>query len=852
MIDRWLRAALAAALLGSPAAHAAAQDEPKKPDDKPAEAAKPEKPDEGPKLPGKKPKNGVKPYDEVVTKEARSDNGLFLVHRVDDKVYYEIPQGAFGLPMLWVTQIAQTSGGRDIMGTLGKDTVVRWEYREADDKVLLRQVRFDMRADAKDPINNAVEASSVAPIIQAFSVAAYGKDKAPVIDVTSLFTSDVPEFSVKNRLRAAAIDPRRSFIDQIKSFPENVEARVLATFNPGGRGGFGGGGGPPVPTEMFGGGAEGSITATIHHSMVKLPDDPMKPRKYDDRVGFFAVGFEDYSDTSNAQVEEVQYISRWRLEKKDPAADVSEPKKPIVYYIAREVPDRFRPFIKKGVEDWQKAFEKAGFKNAIIAKDAPSPQEDPDFDPEDARYSVIRWLPTTVQNAMGPSVTDPRTGEILEADIQMYHNVLALSRDWYFVQASPNDERAQKLPLPDDLVGELIRYVVAHEVGHTLGFPHNMKASSAYTVEELRSKEFTEKNGTEASIMDYGRFNYVAQPGDNARLIPLIGPYDEFAVEWGYKQFPDAKDYEAEKKKLDEIVARQRGDAKLRFGDPNPGEDPSQQTEDLGSDPVAATELGLKNLERVAGYLVKATCKAGENYELLTNMYQQVINQRNREFGHVTAVVGGFVRDNAYFGDADKQFLPVPTDRQKAAVAFLNEKAFKVPDWLVAPDILQQIEATGAADRILASQTNLLFNLLNDGRLARMSEHAMRSTDAYRPIDLIGDLTTGIFSELGGEKVNVDLYRRNLQRAYVQVLAEQVRRPTAESDAPALARGELKKLAKSLEAAVAKVEESNPTTRYHLEDLQTRISQALDPRLQPADLAGGTAPRPNGVEEYSH
>ncbi|MHC5544038.1 zinc-dependent metalloprotease, partial [Singulisphaera rosea] len=333
------------------------------------------------------------------------------------------------------------------------------------------------------------------------------------------------------------------------------------------------------------GGSVGAVTVRLHHSMVKLPESLMHPRRYDDRVGFFTETFEEYGNIKSHQVEDVQYITRWRLEKKDSSADVSEPKKPIVFYIGREVPEKWRSWVKKGVEAWQGAFEKAGFKNAILAKDAPTPQEDPDWDAEDARYSSIRWLPAKVENAMGPHVHDPRTGEILESDILMYHNVLKLVRDWYFVQASPNDTRAQGLPLPDDLIGELIAYVVSHEVGHTLGFPHNMKASSSYTVDQLRNPVFTKENGVEASIMDYGRFNYVAQPGDGARLIPIIGPYDRFAVEWGYREFKGAKTYEDEKTELDKIVARQLKDATLRFGDPNPAEDPSQQTEDLGPDP---------------------------------------------------------------------------------------------------------------------------------------------------------------------------------------------------------------------------------------------------------------------------
>lgn len=829
----WAPGLLAMLLLAGLPGPSIAQDEPEPKDDEPkaeADEGKAESKKDAPKS-----KNGVKPYDEVIAEDAETDPGLFLVHRADGKVYYEIPTDALDVPMLWVTQIAQTSKGRDIMGTLGDDLVVRWELREDDEKVLLRQVRFTMRAEEGDAIAGAVEASNLSPIIMAFPVAAYGKDKAPVVDVTGLFTEDVAELSVKERLGAERVDPKRTFIEQTKSFPENIEVKVLTTYNP--RSPRGGGDGPPA---FFGSSGDDTITAVVHHSMVKLPDDPMEPRRYDDRVGYFTVGFEDYSSDEH-QVDEIRYITRWRLEKKDADAEVSDPVEPIVFYVGREVPEKWRPFVKQGIEAWQGAFEKAGFSNAILAKDAPDPRQDPDWDAEDARYSSIRWLPTDVQNAMGPHVHDPRTGEILESDIQMYHNVIKLCRDWYFVQASPNDERAQDLPLPDDLMGELIAYVVSHEVGHTLGFPHNMKASSSYTVEELRSKEFTEKYGTEASIMDYGRFNYVAQPGDGARLIPIIGPYDEFAVEWGYRRFDGE---EAEEEGLAELVEKQLDDPKLRFGDPNPGEDPSQQTEDLGSDPVLATEMGLKNLERVAGFLVEATSEEGENYDLLRNMYDQLVGQFRRETGHVANVVGGFYRNNAWYGDADTQFEAISPEQQRKAVAFLNEHAFRTPEFLVRPDVLLRLEADGAADRILGMQRGLLGSLMDEGRLKRMAEHVSRAAEdgPYRPIDLIRDLSDGIFAELDPEEARaIDLYRRNLQRAYVDMLIGQVKADSNTSDLPALARGELRRLLDSIREGLSLAAvERDPTSQYHLQDLRDRIAQALDPRgsLVGVDVAG--------------
>jgi len=554
----------------------------------------------------------------------------------------------------------------------------------------------------------------------------------------------------------------------------------------------------------------------------------MKPRKFDDRVGFFTEAFQDFGDISNHQVEDVRYITRWRLEKRDPAAELSEPKKPIVFYVGREVPDKFRPAIKKGIEAWQVAFEKAGFKKAIIAKDAPTVREDPDWDAEDARYSTIRWLPAAIENAMGPHVHDPRSGEILEADILVYHNILKLTRDWYFIQASPNDAKAQTLPLSDDLISDLLTYVVAHEVGHSLGFPHNMKASSSFTVAQLRDPKFTNENGTEASIMDYGRFNYVAQPGDGARLIPMIGPYDKFAVEWGYKPFPEAATFEAEKARLDEIVARQIKDVTLRFGDPT-GSDPSSQTEDLGSDGVAATELGLKNLDRVASYLVKATSKKGEDYELLRNMYQQLLAQRNRELGHVIALVGGSVETNLYFGDAEKRFDPVPAEKQKEAVAFLLKNGFQVPTALIDPAITDRLEADGAVGRIGNAQASLLRQLVSDTRIRRMAEQTSRNpTTAYSPRVFLNDLREGIWAELKNEPVAIDLYRRNLQRTHLEMMINEVGRDSTSSDLPALARAELR----TLLAQVGGLESSKVSepTKVFLDDVKARITQALEPK----------------------
>jgi Met-zincin/Domain of unknown function (DUF5117)/Domain of unknown function (DUF5118) len=776
-----------------------------------------------------RPKIKIRPYDRVITKEAKTSPGLFLVHRIEDKVYFEIPTAELGKEMLWVTQLEQTQAGYSHAGEPVGDRVVRWEQR--GDDILLRDVKYEIRADVNDPIKDAVKATSLEAIIAVLPIQAFGKDKRPVVDVTPILTGDLPEFTARRRLRASGIDPRRTFIDKVKAFPTNIEAKVLMTYRPRGAGGLQLPTGPTIP--IGDDSALSGVTVMLHHSLIDLPDAPMHPRRYDDRVGLFSVSFEDYGSPKQ-EVEKVRYVTRWRLEKKDPKAAVSEPKKPIVFYVGREVPAKYRPWIRKGIEAWQPAFEKAGYKNAILAKEPPSPQEDADWDAEDARYSSIRWLPSTIENAYGPHVHDPRTGEILEADIRVYHNILKLVRDWYFVQASPSDLKAQTLPLSDDLMGELLAYVTSHEVGHSLGFRHNMKASSSYTIEQLRNPEFTRKNGVEASIMDYGRFNYVAQPGDGARLIPIIGPYDEFAVEWGYREFPDAKTYAQEKKELEKITARQLEDVKLRFGDPNPFEDPSQQMEDLGSDPIGATELGLKNLDRVAGYLVKATAKSGENYELLGEMYEQLLGQRRRELGHVASLVGGFVRNNLWYPEGKKVFEPVQAAQQKKAVAFLIEHGFRTPASLIAPDVLDRLESHGTAERILAAQQSLLRSLVNKTRLDRMSELATRvPTDAYTPADLVNDLHAGIFWPAPRGHFEIDLYRRNLQRAYVDLLAGFLDNPADNSDLPALARAELEELSKEVKAIFTAESQGTATvnliTRKHLEDIKTRADHALDP-----------------------
>lgn len=786
----------------------------------------------------------IKPYAEVITDTMTSDPGLFLVHRDDDKVFFEIPPSELDQDMVWVTQIAGTQAGYSYAGMPVGDRVVRWEKR--GDRVLLRDVKYDIRADVNDPIQVAVQATSVAPIIHVFPVLAYGKDQSPVIDATPVFTTEKPEFSAKGNLDVQDLDSKRTFLEQVKSFPTNIETQVLATYTIRREGEFGSSGrrrraAGPVSRDD----SQSGVTVLLHHSMVKLPEEPMKPRVFDERVGFFSVGFNDYGDDSEHEVEEVRYATRWRLEKKNPKKKLSEPVEPIIWYVSREVPAKWQPYVIAGIEAWQPAFEKAGFKNAIIGKLAPTRQEDPDWDPEDARYTTVRWLPSTVTNAFGPHVHDPRTGEILEADIRMYHNILKLVRDWYFVQASPSDPRAQTLPMPDDLIGELLAFVVTHEVGHSLGLPHNMKASSTYTVEQLRDPEFTKQNGTAPSIMDYARFNYVAQPGDGAALLPAVGPYDHFSVEWGYSQF-DAGEEEAG---LAEIIARQVDNPMFRFGSGNSRVDPSQQTEDLGADAIEATRLGLANIERIADYLVTATGRAGEDYDLLDTMHNALLGQWRREMVHVANVVGGVEQANLFYGDADQRFFPVDAEEQREAVAFLNAHALATPELFLDPDVLYRLGAEGFAERVLGAQSSVLRTLLAEGRITRMGELvATQGASTYAPADFMADVTRGVWSELESDAPAIDLHRRNLQRTHVDLLIDALGDDGTASDRPALARAELADLR---ERATAKASAAaDAVTRGHLDDVAARITQAFErPLLMPAEESNeGNRRRRAGIE----
>ena len=777
-----------------------------------------------------------RPYAQVITAAAKTDDGVFKVHRINDQIYYEIPRKELGKDFLWVNQVKRTVNGSGYGGQAAGNRVVRWELY--NNRVLLKVIDYSVIADPATPIAKAVEAANNPSIVRAYNVAAFSANgEDPVIDVTQLFTTEVPELSVRGQVNGGrGFDAARTFIEKVVSFPENINVEVTQTFT------------APVDAGAAAGAAPrgrgNSFTVLTSYSMVKLPEKPMMGRLFDERVGYFSQSMYDYSRDEH-RAEQRTYVTRYRLEKKDPNAAISEPVKPIVYYIDPATPTRWIPYLKKGIEDWQPAFEAAGFRNAIIAKEAP--KDDPDWSAEDARNSVIRWLPSTTENASGPNVHDPRSGEILEADIQFYHNVQNLQKNWYFVQVGPLDSRARTLPLPDDLMGRLLEFAITHEVGHTLGLQHNMKASSMYPASKLRDKDWIRKMGHTPSLMDYSRFNYVAQPEDGidvADLVPSVGPYDIWAIGWGYRPIPGAASASAEKSTLDGWSRTQDDTPWLRFSTPDArGTDPGELTEAVGDqDAIASTALGLKNLERVASMLIPATSRPGEPYDDLEELYGRLLGQWSLELNHVAAIVGGLNSLQRHAGQDGVRFVPVPRQTQAAAVAFLNAHAFHVPAFAITPEILRRIEPAGALARIKVSQQRVLDSLFSSARLVRLVEQeAIDGASAYRLSAFLQDVRKGVWSEVYGTgPVRVDAYRRNLQRAYIETASERVSgRQATTDDARAFFRGELRTLDADLRLARARV--TDRPTRMHIDDVRAQIARATDPAVQATSTA---APRP--------
>ena len=791
--------------------------------------------------PKPKPKKGaIQPYGKVVTKEFTTDKGLFDIHKKDQTYLFEIPDSLLKRELLMVTRIAKTASGIGFGGGKTNTQVLRWEKKNKN--ILLRIVSHNIVADTVLPVHEAVVNSNLEPILFSFPIKAIGKDSiSTVIDGTQLLTSDVKPLGFPSFLRksyqVSRLDASRSYIERISSYPKNVEFRHVKTY---------------FANKAPSNSAVGSITLEMSNSMILLPKEPMKRRYFDERVGWFARSQTDYGLTAQKS-KTLRFLDRWRLEVKEEdiekfkRGELVEPKKQIVYYVDRATPKEWVPFIKQGINDWQVAFEAAGFKNAIIAKDPPSKEEDPDWSPEDVRYSVVRYLASPIPNANGPHVSDPRSGEILESDINWYHNVMTLLKNWFFIQTAAINPEARGNEFKTEVMGRLIRFVSSHEVGHTLGLPHNMGSSVAYPVDSLRSASFTKKYGTAPSIMDYARFNYIAQPEDKGvALMPNIGPYDKHAIAWGYKPILD-KTAKEEKPILDQWILEKAGNPIYRFGHQQAGGvvDPSSQTEDLGDDAVKASMYGIKNLKRILPNLEEWTSEDGENYDELSTMYGQLLSQFNRYMGHVTANVGGVYE---YYKTSDQEgavYTHVNKAKQKEALQFVIDELFKTPNWMLDENIFSKTEFSGSVERVRGLQARTLNNILDAGRMARMIENETLngSSKSYTLVNMMSDLRKGVWTEVYNGR-SIDTYRRNLQRAYLDRMnyllneAKDQRGFNSgyfkrsgitinQSDVKSVVRGELKRLQRNAKSVM---NSGNTLRRYHLQDVVDRIDEILDPK----------------------
>ncbi|MGQ0537931.1 MAG: zinc-dependent metalloprotease [Gemmatimonadaceae bacterium] len=787
-----------------------------------------------------------RPYARVITAQAKTRDGMFKTHRIGSRVYFEIPRAQLNKDMLLVTRVSRVPVNAGYGGqTIGPRRVVRWERREH--RVFFRNVSFETVADSTQPIFRAVRNSNSDLIMAAFNVEAYGPDSAAVIEVTRMYVSPPSEIGPGNQFRGTP-DAQRSFIERVLAFPQNVDVEATLTIPA-----------PPAvpgapPPSPFAPVASGTSTIGMYWSMVRLPDKPMMPRLADRRIGFFSLQTLDYGRPEQ-RAQARQYIVRWRLEKKDPNAAKSEPVKPITYYVDPATPKWLVPYVKKGIEDWQPAFEEAGFIRGIVAKDPPSPQEDPDWAPEDARYSVVRWFPSTIENAQGPNVNDPRSGEIIESDIYMYHNIMNLQRSWYFTQVGHLDPRARMKPFPDSLMGLLVQFVVAHEVGHTLGFQHDQKGSSTYPVDSVRSRTWVKRMGHAPSIMDYSRFNYTAQPQDSidlADLVPRIGPWDKYITRWGYTPIPDAKTPDEEWPTLDKWSREQDTIPWYRFNmSDSRGADPGDHSEAVGdADPVKATSWGMQSIRQIVPLLVPASVRPGEDYDDLNELYGRLIGQWGNELRHVAIVPGGALAQEKYAGQDGARYAPWPKARQKEAVRFLNANAFATPTFLLSPDILRRIEVEGAIRRINQQQAAVLAALWNDRRLERIIEFDVLDANgngAYSLGEYLADIRAGIWGELSAANVKIDAVRRELQRSYLVQAGAKIN-PTpfvppagfppqflnlvgparTTSDIKPLFRAELRALDASARSALGRTRDG--TTRAHLEDVRHQIDRILNPR----------------------
>ncbi|MBT7018395.1 MAG: zinc-dependent metalloprotease [Cryomorphaceae bacterium] len=705
--------------------------------------------------------NSQKKNIDSLTKKMTISKGIINSFTDNNKLFFEIPTDLLNKEILVVTRLAQVPSGYSPYINAGSKTSEQViSFFKKNNRVDIKQLSFNNIANEEDPINQSVTENNFSPILASFEIK-NDDETSLLIDVSDYFLKDSPGFNIinprlKDNYKIGSVDKKRSSIDSVKSFPKNIEVLSTLTFNTSK---------PPRANRTK------TFSFQVNHSFILLPDDKMKIRNYDHRVGWFTVNKIDYSSDA-LKSDSYRLIRRWRLEPKDKEAylrgELVEPKKQIIYFLDPATPKKWRPYFIQGIEDWNSVFEKAGFKNTIVAKNPPTKEEDPDFSPEDIRYSTVRYVASETRNATGPSVSDPRTGEILESDIIWYHNHLRSYRNRYLLETGAANPSARTLDTPEKEIGEMMRRVISHEIGHALGLPHNMKASSAYPVESLRSAEFTQKMGIATTIMDYARYNYVAQPGDkNIRFVRQLGPYDDYSIEWGYRYYPD-KSITEEKEILSKIVDQKSLDPTYMFG--SSWGDPNSQTENIGNDPVKASSYGLKNLKIVSDNLIKWTYEPGKDFSDLEELYDELLAVYRRYIFHVIGVIGGvnqtLINTNQ---DGSYAYVNVNKHEQKKALDFLDKELWDTPTWLLNKDIISQFNNSDGLYKIEAMHERALNSLLSNTRLNRMlsSDNSIKG-DGLKYYELFDNLFESIFQKVSP----TDQIKRNLQISFAKKISE--------------------------------------------------------------------------------
>ena len=801
--------------------------------------------DSVPKVEPEKNPNAPKRYDEVITKKAVTKSGMFRIHQIDEQYFFEIPDSLLNRDILVVNRISKAPAGlrpqlNVYAGDQVAENVIRFE-KGPNHRIFMKRMIFrEQSADStENGMYRSVLNSSLQPIVAAFPVKALGTNNdSYVLDMTSFIQSEneILHFGpeAKKGLALGPVQNDKSYVISINTWPINVEVKAVRTYMPAAAG-------STLPT-----------TYELNSSLVLLPKVPMQPRYADARVGFFARGVVDF-DAEPQRVATRYFATRWRLEPKPEdrerylRGELVEPQKPIIYYVDPATPKKWVPYLIAGVNDWQKAFEQAGFKNAIKA--LPAPENDSTWSIDDARHNVIVYKPSAIANASGPHVHDPRSGEIIETHINWYHNIMALVHDWYMIQAGAIDPRARKMQFDDELMGQLIRFVSSHEVGHTLGLMHNYGSSSTVPVEKLRDKKYVEEHGHTPSIMDYARFNYVAQPEDNISekgIFPRIGDYDKWAIEWGYK-WTNGK-LEEETAMLSKLTTEKQSNKRLWFGTETNRDDPRSQNEDLGDNAMIAGNYGIKNLQRILPELPQWTTTPNEGYANLSAMYNQVAGQFGRYIGHVVKNVGGIMETPKMVEQAGPVYERVPKERQQAAMEWLKKQLFTTPNWLLNKEITGKAGIDGV--KLVGRLQDQAMNKLFDGRLIdKLITAEAEGGTAYTATEFINDLKNIVWAEVSTRKP-IDVYRRNLQKDYI-IRVERIFNPVQTrsgssavsalasafglpapinetGDAYSIYRASMRALRAEIKAALPAI--TDRLTRYHLEDMAERLGKMLDPK----------------------